>query len=71
MGDLVFGADLTTAFALDARTGAILWSFDTGAIIATPPVTYAVNGKQYVTFVSGKLLLTFALRTRALDAASK
>jgi alcohol dehydrogenase (cytochrome c) len=71
MGDLVLGADLTTAFALDARTGAVLWSFDTGAIIATPPVTYAVNGKQYVSFVSGKLLLTFALRTRALDAASK
>lgn len=60
-GDLVFGADRSTVFALDARTGAVLWSFDTGAPIANAPMTYSVGGTQYVTIISGKLILTFGL----------
>ncbi len=34
--------------AFDARTGALLWQFQTGSGIHSSPVTYAVRGKQYV-----------------------
>ncbi len=53
-GDLIFGGDLEgNAFALDARTGKKLWSFNTGGRIAAPAVSYAVNGRQYVAIASG------------------
>jgi alcohol dehydrogenase (cytochrome c) len=34
--------------AYDATTGAELWRFATDAGIEAPPITYSVNGKQYV-----------------------
>ena len=53
-GGLVFGGDIEgNAFALDDRTGQKLWSFDTGSRIASPAVSYSVNGKQYVAIGSG------------------
>ena len=53
-GDLVFGGDIEgTAFALDARSGQELWSFNTGSRIASPAVSYSVNGRQYVAIDSG------------------
>ena len=53
-GDLIFGGDLMGhAFALDARTGEKLWSFNTGARIAAPPVSFAVNGRQYIAISTG------------------
>ena len=53
-GDLIFGGDLEgNAFALDARSGKKLWSFNTGGRIAAPAVSYAVNGRQYVAIASG------------------
>jgi quinohemoprotein ethanol dehydrogenase len=39
--------------ALDARTGDLLWEFQTGWGISAPPMTYAVNGQQYVAVASG------------------
>ena len=53
-GNLVFlgSADGTFA-AYDARTLAQLWSFNAGSGINAPPVTYAVNGKQYVAVLVG------------------
>ncbi len=47
--------------ALDSRTGKLLWKVQTGSEIATAPITYAVNGRQYVSIASGAVLLTFAL----------
>jgi alcohol dehydrogenase (cytochrome c) len=53
-GDLIFGGDLDgDAFALDARTGKKLWSFNTGARIVGAPVSFSVNGKQFVAIASG------------------
>ena len=53
-GDLIFGGDLEgNAFALDARTGQKLWSFSTGGRISSPPVSFSVGGRQYVTFSTG------------------
>ena len=53
-GDLIFGGDLDgEVFALDARTGQKLWSFNTGGRIASAPVSYSVNGRQYIAIGSG------------------
>jgi alcohol dehydrogenase (cytochrome c) len=40
--------------ALDARTGKPLWKFRTEVIIA-PPITYLLNGKQYIAVAAGIL----------------
>ncbi|HEY3685174.1 MAG TPA: PQQ-dependent dehydrogenase, methanol/ethanol family [Streptosporangiaceae bacterium] len=48
-GDLVFAGEPTGEFnALDARTGELLWQFQCGSGHHSSPVTYAVDGKQYV-----------------------
>ena len=49
-------------YALDARTGVELWKASLGGQIVNAPVTYAVDGKQYVAVISGNSLITFALR---------
>ena len=48
--------------ALDARTGALLWKASLGAQIVNGPITYEVDGKQYVATISGISLCAFALR---------
>jgi alcohol dehydrogenase (cytochrome c) len=42
-----------TIWALDDETLKPLWSFSTGAFSAAAPMTYAVNGKQYVAVLIG------------------
>ncbi|HYD51816.1 MAG TPA: PQQ-dependent dehydrogenase, methanol/ethanol family [Gemmatimonadaceae bacterium] len=39
--------------ALDARSGEVLWRFNTGNGIHSNPVTYSVRGKQYVAVPNG------------------
>jgi alcohol dehydrogenase (cytochrome c) len=48
--------------ALDARTGALLWKQNLGGEIIAGPMSYQVDGKQYITIASGNSLFTFALR---------
>lgn len=53
-GDLLFAGDVEgNAFALDSRTGEKLWSFNTGGGISGSPISYSVNGRQYVAVPSG------------------
>jgi alcohol dehydrogenase (cytochrome c) len=53
-GDLVFSGDPEgNFFALDARSGARLWSFQTGAGHRGSAITYAVAGRQYVATPTG------------------
>ena len=47
--------------ALDATTGEELWKASLGGQIVMAPVTYMVNGKQYVSVISGHVLVTFGL----------
>ena len=47
--------------ALDARTGTLLWRFQTGGNMAASPMSYAVNGKQHVAVSSGTSVYSFAL----------
>jgi mono/diheme cytochrome c family protein len=46
--------------ALDARTGKPLWHFQTGNEIPSSPMSYAVDGKQYVAVSSAGVLFSFA-----------
>ena len=53
-GGLVFGGEPTGEFnAYDARSGALLWQYQTGSGIHGSAITYAVAGKQYVAVTSG------------------
>jgi alcohol dehydrogenase (cytochrome c) len=53
-GGVVFVGEPTGEFnALDAGTGKLLWQFRTGSGIHSNPVTYSVNGKQYVAVPTG------------------
>jgi alcohol dehydrogenase (cytochrome c) len=53
-GNLVFiGLPDGTFSAHDARTLQELWSFNTGTGINAPPISYSVNGKQYVAVLVG------------------
>lgn len=47
---------------LDARTGALLWTNNLGGQIVNAPITYMVDGKQYIATISGYALVSFALR---------
>ena len=48
--------------ALDARTGELLWKTNLGGDIANGPISYAVNGEQYVAVAAGNGLFVFGLR---------
>ena len=39
--------------AYDDQTLAELWKFNTGTGFVAPPMTYAVDGKQYIAIASG------------------
>ena len=47
--------------ALDAKTGRHLWHFQTGASLAASPMSYAVNGRQFIAVSAGNTLYAFAL----------
>ena len=49
-------------FALDARTGRLLWNRPLGGDVRAGPMSYAVNGTQYVAVHAGSSLFAFALR---------
>ncbi len=61
-GGLVFFGDDADAFeAVDARTGAPLWHFNTGQRMHASPMSYAVEGAQYVAIAAGSDVFSFAL----------
>jgi alcohol dehydrogenase (cytochrome c) len=61
--DLLFTGGREGYFhALDARTGTVLWKTNLGGQIVMAPVTFQVDGTQYISVISGSALFTFALR---------
>jgi alcohol dehydrogenase (cytochrome c) len=53
-GNVLFTGHMNGKFAAyDANTLQELWSFNTGTPITAPPMTYSVNGKQYIAVVAG------------------
>ena len=61
-GDLVLqGTDIGEVYAFDARTGDQLFVYQHNRPIRASPLTYQVNGKQFISVVSSNDVLTFAL----------
>jgi alcohol dehydrogenase (cytochrome c) len=62
-GGLVFGGDVAGKFkAYDDLTGEVLWETDLGAPVSGFPVTFAVDGRQYVAVSTGPSLVAAAAR---------
>ena len=71
---VVFHGDVKGWFkALDAKTGKTLWKFNTGSGVSAAPMTYVLDGKQYVAVVSGRTLsipaFLGALGEKVVDAS--
>ena len=49
-------------FALDPKTGTLLWKSMVGGQVASGPITYMANGKQYVAVSAGNNTFVYALR---------
>jgi alcohol dehydrogenase (cytochrome c) len=47
--------------ALDATNGKLLWRYQSGAPLTSAPVSYAVDGRQYVAVSAANGLVSFAL----------
>jgi alcohol dehydrogenase (cytochrome c) len=75
MSDLTDAGILTTAsdvlfsggregyfFALDGRSGSLLWKVQLGGPVQNGPMTYAVDGRQYVAVSASNSLFVFGLR---------
>ena len=53
-GGLVFGGDVAGRFrAFDQETGEVLWQINLGSPVTGFPITYAVDGRQYVAVSTG------------------
>jgi PQQ-dependent dehydrogenase (methanol/ethanol family) len=61
-GGLLFYGDPVGDFAaVDARDGKPLWHFVTNQTIKAAPMTYSIDGKQYIALAAGSDILCFAL----------
>jgi PQQ-dependent dehydrogenase (methanol/ethanol family) len=62
-GGLVFYGETGGGFAaVDAKNGKTLWTFHGNQAWRGCPMTYILNGRQYVAVASGSNILSFALR---------
>ena len=56
---LLFGGDVNGRFrALDQATGKVLWETNLGSAVTGYPITFAIEGKQYVAVSTGSSLAT-------------
>jgi PQQ-dependent dehydrogenase (methanol/ethanol family) len=54
-GDLVFQGKIDGTFvAHDAQTGRVLWRTGTQVGIIAPPISYSIEGEQYITVLTGR-----------------
>jgi len=61
--NVLFGGGRDGQFvALDARDGKLLWETNLGPSVSAGPMSYQLNGKQYISIQAGTALYTFALR---------
>jgi alcohol dehydrogenase (cytochrome c) len=60
-GLIFFGDDSGSIAAVDARSGHPLWEFNTGQTIRASPMSYEVDGVQYVAIAAGSDVLSFSL----------
>ena len=56
------GDDEGSVLAVESRTGKLLWHYQMGATVhGTSPMTYILDGRQYVVVPAGVTLVAFAL----------
>jgi alcohol dehydrogenase (cytochrome c) len=61
-GGLLFYSDPDGSFvAADAATGKPLWHFATNITMKASPMTFAIDGNQYVAIAAGSNILCFGL----------
>jgi alcohol dehydrogenase (cytochrome c) len=60
-GLVFFGDDSESVEAVDALNGRVLWHFNTGQEFRASPMTYAVDGLQYVAIAADSDIFCFAL----------
>jgi alcohol dehydrogenase (cytochrome c) len=60
-GVLFAGSKDGYLLGLDARTGKLLWKYQTGTEIRSSPISFAVGGRQYVSVSNDSSLTVFAL----------
>ena len=48
-------------FALDADTGEALWDFHTGGQVRAAPMSFAIDGEQFVAVAAGQSVIVFGL----------
>jgi alcohol dehydrogenase (cytochrome c) len=62
-GGLLFYGDGRGAFiGADATNGKLLWHFNTGQSWKAGPMTYTVDGNQYIAMAAGTTIVAFSLR---------
>jgi alcohol dehydrogenase (cytochrome c) len=49
-------------YALDAKTGALLWRTQLGGPIAAGPISYSINGRQFIAINAGTTMYVFAVK---------
>jgi alcohol dehydrogenase (cytochrome c) len=65
-GGLLFAGEQQGQFtALDAKSGKVVWHLNTGALITASPMTYMVEGHQYVAIASYSNIIAFGLPDQA------
>ena len=61
-GGLVFGGtEEGNFFALDAETGKPLWDLQLGGAVKANPISFGVDGKQYIAIAAGYAIFVFGL----------
>jgi alcohol dehydrogenase (cytochrome c) len=65
-GVILTGDDDGHMVALDAKTGKNLWHFSMGEMLTASPVTYSIDGKQYIAIPSATAVFAFGLFEPAL-----
>jgi len=55
------GDDDGSLVALDAKSGKHLWNFQMGEDLFAAPMTYSVDGKQYVAIATASAIYSFGL----------
>lgn len=70
-GLIVFGNDADEFEVVDGATGASLWHFNVGQQVHASPMSYAVDGKQYLAIAAGNDLFTFALPEHGAGSSTR
>ena len=60
-GLVIFGEEGGSLMAADAATGKVLWSFPTNQLWKASPMTYSVDGRQFIAVASGPNVIAFGL----------